>query len=122
MAEEVPGSEPFDKLRANGGGWPFDRLRASGGGPVRLYALARGRVQGVYFRAFVQRHAQSLGLSGWARNMPGGDTVEVVAEGPRASLEGLLAQVRRGPPGARVDAVEESWMAAEGLGEPFRVR
>ena len=112
VAEEGPGSEPFDKLRANGGG----------DGSVRLYALARGRVQGVYFRAFVQRHAQSLGLSGWARNMPGGDTVEVVAEGPRASLEALLAQVRRGPPGSRVDAVEESWMAAEGLGEPFRVR
>ncbi len=102
-----------------GGGGPFDRLRASGGG--RLYALARGRVQGVYFRAFVQRHAQSLGVSGWARNMPDGDTVEVVAEGPRASLEALLAQVRRGPPGSRVDAVEESWMTAEGLDGPFQI-
>ena len=92
------------------------------GGPVRLYALARGRVQGVYFRAFVQRHAQALGLSGWARNMPDGASVEVVAEGPRASLEALLAQLRRGPPGSRVDAVEDSWTEAEGLDGPFRIR
>ena len=90
--------------------------------PVRLYALARGRVQGVYFRAYVQRHAQSLGMSGWARNMPDGDTVEVVAEGRRTALDALLVQVRRGPPGSRVDATEESWMTAEGLDGPFRVR
>jgi acylphosphatase len=91
-------------------------------GSIRLYALAKGRVQGVYFRAFVQRHAQSLGLSGWTSNMPDGDTVEIVAEGHRESLEALLAQVRRGPPGSRVDAVEESWPTAEGLDGPFRVR
>lgn len=91
-------------------------------GPVRLYALAKGRVQGVYFRAFVQRHAQSLGLPGWARNMPDGGSVEVVAEGPRASLEALLAQLRRGPPGSRVDAVEDSWTPAEGLDGPFGIR
>ena len=67
--------------------------------PDRLYALVHGRVQGVYFRAFVQRHAQALGLSGWARNLPDGATVEVVAEGSRAALDGLLAscaKVRRG--------------------------
>lgn len=93
----------------------------SGGLGVRLYALARGRVQGVYFRAWVQRHAAVRRLSGWARNTPDGDTVEVVAEGNRASLEALLAHVRRGPPGSRVDAVEENWMTAEGLDGPFRI-
>ena len=90
--------------------------------PVRLYALAKGRVQGVYFRAFVQRHALALRLSGWARNMPDGGSVAVVAEGPQASLEMLLAQLRRGPPGSRVDAVEDSWTPAEGLDGPFQIR
>ncbi len=88
----------------------------------RLHALVRGRVQGVYFRAFVQRHAQALGLSGWARNLPDGASVEVVAEGSREALDGLLAQLREGPPGARVDVVEESWTPAEGLGGPFAIR
>ena len=90
--------------------------------PDRLYALVRGRVQGVYFRAFVQRHAQALGLSGWARNLPDGASVEVVAEGSREALGGLLAQLREGPPGARVDVIEESWTPAEGLGRPFAIR
>ncbi len=94
----------------------------TGDGPERLDAQVRGRVQGVYFRAFVQRHAASLGLHGWARNLPDGSTVEVVAEGPRGSLVSLLEQLRKGPPGSRVDVVEESWQAAEGLGGPFRVR
>ena len=90
--------------------------------PDRLHALVSGRVQGVYFRAFIQRHAQALGLSGWARNLPDGATVEVVAEGSRVALDGLLGQLHRGPPGARVDAVEASWMPAEGLDDPFAIR
>ena len=79
-------------------------------------------MQGVYFRAFVQRHAQALGLPGWARNLPDGATVEVVAEGSRAALDGLLAQLRKGPPGAKVDVVEESWTPVVGLGGPFAIR
>ena len=98
-------------------------MSSTGGeGPARLYALVRGRVQGVYFRAFVQRHASALGLRGWARNLPDGSTVEVVAEGPRASLDALLGQLRKGPPRSRVDGVEEIWEPAEGLDGPFRVR
>ena len=89
--------------------------------PNRLYALVQGRVQGVYFRAFVQRHAAALRLSGWARNMTDGATVEVVAEGPQAALEQLLEQLRRGPPGARIDVVEKSWLPAEGLDGPFAI-
>ena len=90
--------------------------------PDRFYALVHGRVQGVYFRAFVQRHAQALGLSGWARNLPDGASVEVVAEGPRQTLDELLVHLHWGPPGARVDAVEASWMSATGLEGPFGVR
>ena len=93
------------------------------GGPVRLYALARGRVQGVYFRAFVQRHAQALGLAGWARNMPDGGSVEVVAEGPRASLEERCSRscgAARPAHGSRPSRT--AGRAAEGLDGPFRIR
>lgn len=83
--------------------------------------LVRGRVQGVYFRAFVQRHANALGLAGWARNLPDG-AVEVAAEGPQASLDALLRRLRRGPPGAKVDGAEESWALATGLDGPFALR
>ena len=87
--------------------------------PTRLRALARGRVQGVFFRHFASTHAQRLGLVGWVRNLSDGSTVEIVAEGPHASLEELLAHVRRGPPAAYVEHVEVQWKPAEGGLTPF---
>lgn len=80
-------------------------------GIVGLRAIVRGRVQGVGFRFFVRDAATALALRGYARNLADG-TVEVVAEGSRASLEALLGELRRGPGLSRVDAVTESWDAA----------
>lgn len=91
-------------------------------GRERLVALAHGRVQGVGFRFFAVRRAQALGLSGYARNLPDGRTVEVVAEGPRTALDELLAALRRGPIGARVESVSATWGAATGGLEAFDVR
>jgi acylphosphatase len=87
-----------------------------------LRVLVRGRVQGVGFRFFVIEQAAALGLSGYARNLSNGETVEVVAEGPMPSLEALLAKLRHGPPLARVDRVDVSWAAPTGEYHGFRVR
>ena len=46
-----------------------------------------GYVQGVFFRAFASRQATKLGLSGYARNLPTEEAVEVQAEGERKQLE-----------------------------------
>jgi acylphosphatase len=43
------------------------------------------------------------------RNLPGGRSVEVLAEGPRAHLERLLAHLRVGPGGAVVHSVDTVW-------------
>jgi len=74
-----------------------------------LRALVNGRVQGVFFRDFTRQHAEELGLTGYARNVPGGRQVEVVAEGGKKNLEVLADYLRVGPPAARVDSVETSW-------------
>ncbi len=50
-----------------------------------LYAVVRGRVQGVGFRYFVVQKAQTFGLRGYAHNDSNGD-VKVVAQGPRPAL------------------------------------
>ena len=81
-----------------------------------LHAFVRGRVQGVLFRSFAERHARRLGLVGYAKNLFDG-RVEVVAEGERGALEELLGQLHQGPPGARVEGVEVEWGEA---GEHFR--
>jgi acylphosphatase len=81
-------------------------------GPARLRALITGRVQMVGFRAFAEMCSARHGVTGYVRNLPTGE-VEVVAEGDRTLLEEFLAELGRGPRGARVDNVLVSW-------EPFR--
>ena len=69
--------------------------------------LISGQVQGVGFRWFVARHARSLGLAGYARNLPDG-RVEVVVGGPEEALPTLERLLRSGPANAQVDRVERS--------------
>ena len=71
-----------------------------------FYARVEGRVQGVGFRYSCMNEGRRLGLSGWVRNTSNGD-VEVLAEGAAEKLDALLKWLRRGPPGARVDALHQ---------------
>lgn len=87
----------------------------------RLTASVHGGVQMVGFRAFTQRTAYRLRLVGYVRNRPDG-AVQVVAEGPRPELERLLGELRIGPPGARVEAVDVHWEPASGEFRGFLVR
>lgn len=82
--------------------------------PQRLTALVSGRVQGVGYRLWVQRHARDLGISGYAENLQDG-RVEVAAEGPHDALERLLHILKRGPQHAEVRGLETQWAAATGL-------
>jgi acylphosphatase len=88
---------------------------------VRLYAKVHGFVQGVSFRYYTQRQAQALGLVGWVRNCFDG-TVEVVAEGDQEIVRKLLSWLRRGPPSAEVEKVEEQWHEPRGEFRGFEVR
>jgi acylphosphatase len=67
--------------------------------------LISGRVQGVCFRAYARDEARRLGLKGWVRNLPDG-RVEVLAQGEPDTLKALESFCRKGPPYARVTAVE----------------
>jgi acylphosphatase len=69
--------------------------------------LVSGLVQGVGFRWFVARHARSLGLAGYARNLPDG-RVEVVVSGPDDALPALERLLRAGPANAQVESLERS--------------
>lgn len=88
---------------------------------LSLSATVHGRVQGVYFRAFVEHNARRLGLTGYVRNLRGGTSVEVRAEGERDVLEDLLKLLHEGPSGARVERVDVEWSAA-GQFDDFQVR
>ena len=62
----------------------------------------------------LETRARYLRLSGYVRNLPDGRSVEVVAEGPRESLEQLIEHLREGPRMSRVDGVDVEWREATG--------
>ena len=65
-----------------------------------------GRVQGVGYRAWLEREARSRGLRGWVRNRRDG-SVEALFAGPEDVVSGMIESCRRGPSSARVEAVQE---------------
>jgi acylphosphatase len=81
----------------------------------RARVVARGRVQGVFFRDSTEREARSAGVAGWVRNRPDG-AVEAVFEGDDAAVERMVQFVRRGPGRAQVEDLEVHDEAPEGLG------
>jgi acylphosphatase len=87
---------------------------------VSFRATVHGRVQGVFFRGFVERWAEQLKLTGDVRNLRDG-TVEVRAEGERLQLGKLLNYLNTGPPSARVDRVETEWAEFTGNYSGFTV-
>lgn len=70
---------------------------------VRL--VISGRVQGVGYRAFVERQARRRALRGWVRNRRDG-TVETLLIGEDALLREMESLCRRGPAFAAVSGVE----------------
>jgi acylphosphatase len=80
----------------------------------------RGRVQGVGFRGHTREVARRLGLCGWVQNLASGE-VEVWAEGCAEPLEELRLWLEKGPPAARVSAVEVASVPPAGC-SGFEVR
>jgi acylphosphatase len=78
---------------------------------AKIY-LVRGRVQGVGFRDYTQRTADSLGLTGYVRNLDDG-RVEVYAAGLPDKLSDLSAALRKGPRFSDVRGVEEQEAALQ---------
>lgn len=92
---------------------------------VFRHVIMRGRVQGVGYRAFVADEAMSRGIQGWVRNRRDG-TVEALFAGPVETLEGMIEACRKGPWGARVDAIDQREATPDELkqrraGEDFSV-
>ena len=79
-----------------------------------------GRVQGVGYRAFTLKAAGRLGITGGVKNLPDG-RVEILAEGPRVTLDELLKSLRQGPPLSRVSDVLVLWRNATNRFPDFQI-
>jgi acylphosphatase len=73
-------------------------------GSVARHVSITGRVQGVFFRAWMRDQAADLGVTGWVRNCPDG-RVDSHVEGEEKAVEQIIERLRRGPPAAKVQDV-----------------
>ena len=74
-------------------------------------------MQGVWYRGWTEEEAARRGLRGWVRNRRDG-SVEALLSGPAAIVEDMIEACWKGPPAARVEAVEQS-TAADFKGSGF---
>jgi acylphosphatase len=80
-----------------------------------------GRVQGVGFRFFALRSAETHGVTGWVRNLEDGG-VEVRVEGTPETVDAFLASLRGGPRMSRVEEFDARELEATGAFRGFEVR
>jgi len=73
---------------------------------VIFQVVIRGRVQGVGYRAWTEATADERGVEGWVRNCRDG-SVEALFAGPEELVLTMIELCRRGPPGARVRAIDQ---------------
>lgn len=71
----------------------------------QYHMIVSGKVQGVGFRYYMQMAAAKHNVYGWVKNGDN-DTVEIVAEGEKDTLQKFLDEVKIGSPFSRVDHVE----------------
>ena len=87
---------------------------------MRRRVVARGRVQGVFFRDTVRRRAAAAGVAGSVANRPDG-AVEAVFEGAPDAVAKLVELCRHGPSRAEVTGFECTQEDPQGI-EGFTVR
>ena len=78
---------------------------------IRLVRI-RGKVQGVWYRAWTIEEASRRGLRGWIRNRRDG-SVEALFAGEEAVIEAMIEACRGGPPLARVASIASEATAEE---------
>jgi acylphosphatase len=77
-----------------------------------------GRVQGVGFRYFVKRHADTLAVNGYAKNLADG-RVEFLLQGNKAAVLTMLENIRSGPSYSQVSEVIAEEIESDQVSERF---
>ena len=95
-------------------------MTQTGGGQDCLGFRVSGRIQGVGFRAWVQRQALRLRITGWVRNEADG-TVSCECRGTQEALEAFTEALRRGPPLARIDKIDTCRVSGTAASKRFEI-
>ena len=87
----------------------------------RYLMIFEGRVQGVGFRAFVQRLAIQYNCTGTIRNMANG-MVEMQIQGEDSQIRIILSKIKEGDRFIRVDDIRKKEIALHPDEKRFEVR
>lgn len=87
----------------------------------RVRIQVGGRVQGVGFRYYTRKCADQFHVTGFVRNLPGGD-VEAEAEGEAEAVDAFVLALEKGPSTARVDRVAKTELSPLRRDVSFEVR
>ncbi|MBD3296843.1 MAG: acylphosphatase [Candidatus Omnitrophica bacterium] len=85
-----------------------------------MHILYSGNVQGVGFRFTARRTAVRLGVTGFVKNLPGGD-VEVVCQGYRGQLEDFIKDLDEAMRGY-IRERDVSWQSPETRSSDFGIQ
>lgn len=88
---------------------------------VRAHVFIEGRVQGVFYRDWTKKTADSLGINGWVINLADG-RVETVFEGPKEKVEEMVERCREGSFAAKPSHIDVNWESATGEFKNFEIR
>ncbi|MDD5167685.1 MAG: acylphosphatase [Syntrophales bacterium] len=86
----------------------------------RIHVFIAGRVQGVAFRDYTKKTADTLGLTGWVKNNRDG-RVEAIFEGGSPAIEAMSVWCHKGSPFARVEEVVIKEEPFTGVFPDFRI-
>ena len=86
------------------------------GNHIRIDLIITGKVQGVGYRDFIKKKAESLDIQGYVRNKKDG-SVFLAAQGEKNDLESLIDWCYRGPPHSIVKGVKKISKPIESFGE-----
>ena len=69
-----------------------------------MRCIFKGKVQGVYFRAYTEDFANELNVKGWVRNLPDG-SVEALFQGEEENIKEVIRKLKEEHPYAKVKEV-----------------
>lgn len=86
-----------------------------------LRCIFKGKVQGVFFRAYTEDFALELNIKGWVRNLSDG-SVEGVFQGVEENIKELIRKLKEEHPYAKVSEVLISDIETKEIYKDFSIK
>ena len=87
----------------------------------RAHIVVSGSVQGVFFRSFTKDTADSLNITGYAKNLSDG-SVEIIAEGEEKDILMLIDACRHGTEHSHISRCETTWSESKREFDDFSIQ